>query len=62
MSRVDPDGFDPFGAEDLRDSWEPPSPALGGPGQLLAALVAAVVVGVILLGTLAALSWLVRGG
>lgn len=43
-------------------SWEPPSPALGGLAQLVVALLGAVVVGVLLLGAAAALSWLVRGG
>jgi hypothetical protein len=42
------------------DSWEPPSPALGGPGQLLATLVVTAVVAVILLGALAAVTWLFR--
>ena len=43
-----------------QESWEPPSPALGGPGQLVAAVVLAFVAGVILVGAAAALSWLFR--
>jgi hypothetical protein len=44
------------------DSWEPPSPALGGLAQLAIALLGAVVAGVLLLAALAAVSWLVQGG
>ncbi len=51
---------DPLEGDEAEDSWEPPSPALGGPGQLLAAVVFAVVVGVILLAAVAAVSWLFR--
>jgi hypothetical protein len=46
--------------EELEDSWEPPSPALGGPGQLVAAVVFAFIVAVILVAGIAALSWLFR--
>jgi hypothetical protein len=52
--------LDPLEGDDAQDSWEPPSPALGGPGQLVAAVVAAVVVGVLLLAAVAAVSWLFR--
>jgi hypothetical protein len=52
--------LDPLEGDEAQDSWEPPSPALGGPGQLVAAVVAAFVVGVILLAAVAALSWLFR--
>jgi len=51
---------DPFDPDD--ESWEPPSPALGGLAQLAIALLGAVVVGVLLLAAAAAVSWLVRGG
>ena len=44
--------------EEIEDSWEPPSPALGGPGQLVAAVVFAFVVAAILIAGVAALSWL----
>jgi hypothetical protein len=40
------------------DSWAPPSPELGAPAQLVAAVVLAFVAGVILVGAAAALSWL----
>jgi hypothetical protein len=52
--------LDPLEGDEAQDSWEPPSPALGGPGQLIAAVVFAFVVGVILLAAVAALSWLFR--
>lgn len=55
----DPDA-DLLEGDDGQDSWEPPSPALGGPGQLIAAVVFAFVVGAILIGVVAALSWLFR--
>ena len=42
------------------DSWEPPDPSLGGPGQLLVAVVFACLAGVGLLALAAALSWLLR--
>jgi hypothetical protein len=54
------DPLDPGLPDDEADSWEPPSPALGGPGQLVATLLVTLVVGVALLGTLAAVSWLFR--
>jgi len=54
------DPLDPDLPDD--DSWEPPSPALGGLAQLAIALLGAVVVGVLLLAVAAAVSWLVRGG
>jgi hypothetical protein len=57
-----PDDFDPFEGEDLEDSWEPPDPALGGPGQLLAAGVGVVLVALVLLGVVAAVAWLFRPG
>jgi len=60
MSPTEPDDFDPFEGEDLEDSWEPPSPVLEGPLQLLAAVVAAFVVALILLGAAGAVSWLFR--
>lgn len=46
--------------EETGDSWEPPRPALGGPGQILAAVVGAVAVAVALIGIVAAVSWLFR--
>ncbi|MCG6921074.1 MAG: hypothetical protein LJF15_08320 [Acidobacteria bacterium] len=46
--------------EETGDSWEPPRPALGGPGQLIAAVVAAIAVAVALVGVVAVLSWLFR--
>jgi hypothetical protein len=60
VSPTEPDDFDPFEGEDLEDSWEPPSPVLAGPLQLLAAVVAAFVVALILLGAAGAVSWLFR--
>ena len=54
------DPFDPDLPDDESDSWEPPSPALGGPGQLVATVLVTLVVGVALLGALAAVSWLFR--
>ena len=60
MSPTEPDDFDPFEGEDLEASWEPPSPVLEGPLQILAAVVAAFVVALILLGAAGAVSWLVR--
>jgi len=60
MSSTEPDDFDPFEGEELEDSWEPPSPALEGPLQLLAAVVAAFVVALVLLGAIAAVVWLFR--
>ena len=60
MSPTEPDDFDPFEGEDLEDSWEPPSPALEGPLQLLAAVVAAFVVALVLLGAAGAVAWLFR--
>jgi hypothetical protein len=47
-------------SEEAEDSWEPPHPALGGPGQLLAAVALAIAVAVALIGVVAALSWLFR--
>ena len=46
--------------EETGDSWEPPSPALGGPGQLLAAVAVAIAVALALIGVVALLSWLFR--
>lgn len=60
MSPSEPDDFDPFEGEEIEDSWEPPRPALGGPGQLLAAVVGAFVVALFLLGAVAAVVWLFR--
>ena len=42
------------------DSWEPPDPSLGGPGQLLVAVILAFVVGAGLLALAAGMSWLLR--
>ena len=42
------------------DSWEPPSPALGGPGQLATTLVVTAVVVAVVLAALAAVTWLFR--
>jgi hypothetical protein len=47
-------------AEEPEDSWEPPDPALGGPGQLAVAVVVALVLAVGLLAAAAALSWFFR--
>jgi hypothetical protein len=47
-------------AEEPEDSWEPPSPALGGPGQLLAAVVVAFLVAAALIGAVAAVTWVFR--
>jgi hypothetical protein len=58
----DPDDFDPFEGEELEDSWEPPQPALGGPAQLLAALVGVLLVALVLLGVVGAVTWLFRLG
>ena len=55
----DPD-VDPLEGDEDQESWEPPSPALGGPGQLVAAVVLAFVAGAILVGAVAVLSWLFR--
>ena len=55
----DPD-VDPLEGDEDQESWEPPSPALGGPGQLVAAVVLAFVAGAILVGAVAAASWLLR--
>ena len=52
--------MDPFEGDEDQESWEPPSPALGGPGQLVAAVVLAFVAGAILVGAVAVLSWLFR--
>jgi hypothetical protein len=60
VSPTEPDDFDPFEGEELEDSWEPPSPELEGPLQLLAAVVAAFVAALILLGAAGAVSWLFR--
>lgn len=60
MSPEEPDDFDPFEGEDLQDTWEPPSPVLEGPLQLLAALVGVVVVALLLLAAAGAVSWLFR--
>jgi hypothetical protein len=60
MSSTEPDDFDPFEGEDFEDSWEPPSPMLEGPLQLLAAVVAAFVVLLILLAAAGAVVWLFR--
>jgi hypothetical protein len=61
VGAADPDGVvDPLEDGETQDSWEPPSPALGGPGQLIAAVVFAFVVGVSLLAAVAVLSWLLR--
>jgi hypothetical protein len=61
-TRAARDDLEPFPGEDFEDTWEPPTHVLAGPLQLLAALVAAVIAGVTLLGVLAAISWLFRGG
>jgi hypothetical protein len=58
VDSTEPDGFDPFEGEDLEDSWAPPSPALAGPLQLLAAVVAAFLVALLLLAAAGAVSWL----
>lgn len=50
--------LDPFDEDGFDDSWEPPRPALGGPGQILVAVVAAILVALALLGIAAAVSWL----
>ncbi len=55
----DPD-VDPLEGDEDQESWEPPSPALGGPGQLIAAVVFAFVVGLSLLAAVAVLAWLLR--
>ncbi len=60
MDPNEPDDFDPFEGEDLEDSWEPPSPVLEGPLQLLAAVVGVFIVGLILLGAAGVVSWLLR--
>jgi NAD(P)H-hydrate repair Nnr-like enzyme with NAD(P)H-hydrate dehydratase domain len=60
VSPGEPDDFDPFEGEDLEDSWEPPREALGGPGQILAAVVGAFVAALVLLGAVAAVVWLLR--
>ena len=60
MDPTEPDDFDPFEGEDLEDSWEPPSPVLDGPLQLLAAVMAAFAVALLLLGAAGAVSWLFR--
>ena len=52
--------MDPFEGDEDQESWEPPSPALGGPGQLVAAVVLAFVAGAILVGAVAVASWLFR--
>jgi len=59
VGATDPD-VDPLEGDEAQDSWEPPSPALGGPGQLFGAVVFAFVAGAILVGVVAALSWLFR--
>ncbi len=59
MEVTDPDA-DPLDYDEDQESWEPPSPALGGPGQLVGAVVLAFVVGAILVGVVAVLSWLFR--
>ncbi len=55
----DPD-VDPVTGDGEQESWEPPSLALGCPGQLVAAVLLAFVAGVILVGAVAVLSWLLR--
>jgi hypothetical protein len=50
--------LDPFADEDFEDTWEPPEPQLWGPWQLLAAVVAALLVLATLLGIALAVSWL----
>jgi hypothetical protein len=62
MGSSDPDDFDPFEGEELEDTWEPPQPALGGPAQLVAAVVGAFLIALLLLGIVAALAWVVRLG
>lgn len=57
---VTPDPPDWSEIDETGDSWEPPHPALGGPGQLFAAVVAAIAVAVALIGVVALLSWLFR--
>ncbi len=58
---AEPDeAVDPLEDDETQDSWEPPSPALGGPGQLIAAVVSAFVVGLSLLAAVAVLAWLLR--
>ena len=57
MTSDPPEGPD---VEEPGDSWEPPHPALGGPGQLLAAVAVAIAVAVALIGVVALLSWLFR--
>jgi hypothetical protein len=46
--------------EGPEDSWEPPHPTLGGPGQLLAAVVVAFLVAATLIGAVAAVTWVFR--
>jgi hypothetical protein len=59
MVPSDPDPCEPDPVDDdFEDSWEPPRPALDGPGQILAAVVAAILVGLALLALAAAVSWL----
>jgi len=53
-----PRGVDPFEDRDFEDSWKPPEPELWGPWQLLAAVIAVLVALAVLLGGLAAVSWL----
>lgn len=59
---LEPDDTDPLSDLEGEDSWEPPSPSLGGPGQLLVAAVLAFAVGAGLLALAAAVSWLFRLG
>ena len=54
--------LEPIEEGEDQDLWEPPSPDLGGPGQLITAVVAAFVVGLILVGLVGVLSWLFRFG
>jgi hypothetical protein len=58
--RPDPLEPDPLEDWEPEDSWEPPDPALGGPGQLAVAVVVALVLAVGLIGAVAALSWFFR--
>ncbi len=58
MNPTEHEDLVPLEGEEAEDSWEPPSPALGGPGQLFAAVVFAFVVATILIAGVAALSWL----
>jgi hypothetical protein len=55
--RPDPFEPDPLGDWEPEDSWEPPDPALGGPGQLIVAVVVAFLVAAVLLAAVAGLSW-----